>query len=120
LNVSRSFSAKRRQCKKDKQLHQPQGGREAYRDLFKKDRKAYEEKWGDIGIFVKYGGLSDEKFYEKAKDFLLLTNTSKSEFFTLDEYSVKVKDFQTDKSGQQVWLYTADAERQHSYVAASA
>ncbi len=87
-------------------------------ELFKKDRKAYEEKWSDIGLFVKYGALSDEKFYEKAKEFLLLTNTQK-EHYTLEEYSTKVKDFQTDKNGQLVYLYTADAEHQHSYVAAA-
>jgi molecular chaperone HtpG len=84
-------------------------------ELFNKDRKAYENKWNDIGIFVKYGALSDEKFYEKAKDFLLLTNTNK-EHYTLEEYKTKVKDFQTDKNGQLVWLYTADAEQQHTFI----
>ena len=117
LNVSRSFLQSDSNVKKINSYISRKVA-EKLTDLFKKDRKAYEEKWSDIGIFVKYGGLSDEKFYEKAKDFILLTNT-KTEFFTLDEYSVKVKDFQTDKSGQQVWLYTADAERQHSYVAAA-
>lgn len=117
LNVSRSFLQSDSNVKKINSYISRKVA-EKLTELFKKDRKSYEEKWGDIGIFVKYGALSDEKFYEKAKEFLLLTNTSKS-YFTLDEYSIKVKDFQTDKNGQQVWLYTADAERQHSYVAAA-
>src|SRR6185436_3350351 len=87
-------------------------------ELFKKDRKAYEEKWNDIGLFVKFGAISDEKFYEKAKDFLLLTNTN-NEHYTLEEYKAKVKDFQTDKDGSLVYLYSFDAERQHSYVQAA-
>src|SRR6185436_5995031 len=62
--------------------------------------------------------ISDEKFYEKAKEFLLLENT-KQEKYTLDEYAALVKDFQTDKNGQLVYLYTADAERQDSYVQAA-
>jgi molecular chaperone HtpG len=87
-------------------------------ELFRKDRKAYEEKWKDIGLFVKYGALSEEKFYEKAKDFLLLTNTA-GEYYTLEEYNAKVRDFQTDKNGTTVYLYTVDEERQHSYVQAA-
>jgi molecular chaperone HtpG len=62
--------------------------------------------------------LSEEKFYEKAKDFLLLSNTNK-EHYTLEEYNVKVKDFQTDKIGQVVYLYTIDAETQHSFIQAA-
>src|SRR6202012_5657290 len=65
-------------------------------DLFKADRKSYEEKWSDIGLFVKYGIISEEKFYEKAKDFVLLTNT-KNENFTLNEYKDKIAPEQTDK-----------------------
>jgi molecular chaperone HtpG len=87
-------------------------------ELFKKDRKAYAEKWNDIGVFVKYGALSDEKFYEKAKEFLLLTNTA-NEHYTLEEYAAKVRDFQTVKEDQLVYLYTNDAERHHSYVHAA-
>ncbi|HEY0750109.1 MAG TPA: molecular chaperone HtpG, partial [Chitinophagaceae bacterium] len=84
-------------------------------ELYRKDRKAYEEKWNDIGLFVKYGMLSEEKFFEKGKDFTLLTNTQK-EHFTLEEYNAKVKDFQTDKNGTTIYLYTNDEERQHSYI----
>jgi molecular chaperone HtpG len=87
-------------------------------ELFRKDRKGYEEKWNDISLFVKYGALSDEKFYEKAKEFLLLTNT-RNEHFTTEEYKAKVKDFQTDKNGNLVYLYTADAELHDSYIRAA-
>lgn len=87
-------------------------------ELFRKDRKSYEEKWNDISLFVKYGALSDEKFYDKAKEFLLLTNT-RNEHFTTEEYKAKVKDFQTDKSGNVVYLYTADAELHDSYIRAA-
>jgi molecular chaperone HtpG len=67
---------------------------------------------------VKYGTITEEKFYEKAKEFLLLTNT-KNEHYTLEEYNAKVKDFQTDKNGRGVYLYTMDEERQHAYVQAA-
>ena len=117
LNVSRSFLQSDGNVKKISSYISRKVA-EKLAELFKKDRKAYEEKWSDIGIFVKYGALSDEKFYEKSKEFLLMQNTA-SEYFTLDEYALKTKDFQTDKNGQLVWLYTADAERQHSYVAAA-
>lgn len=117
LNVSRSFLQADSNVKKinsyiTKKVADKLG------DLFKKDRKVYEAKWNDIGIFVKYGAISEEKFYEKAKDFLLLTNT-KNEHYTLEEYNAKVKDFQTDKEGSVTYLYTIDAEKQHAYVSAA-
>jgi len=117
LNVSRSFLQADSNVKKinsyiTKKVADKLG------DLFKRDRKVYEEKWNNIGIFVKYGAISEEKFYEKAKDFLLLTNT-KNEHYTLEEYNAKVKDFQTDKEGSVTYLYTIDAEKQHAYVAAA-
>ena len=87
-------------------------------ELYRKDRTAYEEKWNDIGLFVKFGAISDEKFYEKAKEFLLLENT-KHEKYILEEYAAKVKELQTDKNGQLIYLYTIDAERQDSYVQAA-
>lgn len=117
LNVSRSFLQSDSNVKKISSYISRKVA-EKLAELFKKDRKAYEEKWNDTGIFVKYGAISDEKFYEKAKEFLLLTNTN-NEHYTLEEYNAKVKDFQTDKDGRLVYLYTADAERQHSYVAAA-
>ncbi len=84
-------------------------------DFFKNDRKSYEEKWTDIGLFVKYGMISEEKFYDKAKDFVLLTNTTKKNF-TLDEYKEKVAPIQTDKDGQLVYIYTNDPAKQDSFI----
>jgi molecular chaperone HtpG len=117
LNVSRSFLQADSNVKKINSYISRKVA-DKLLELFKKDRKAYEEKWNDIGMFVKYGAISDEKFYEKAKEFLLLTNTSK-EHYTLEEYNAKVRDFQTDKDGSVVYLYTIDAERQHSFVQAA-
>ena len=114
LNVSRSFLQSDSNVKKINSYISRKVA-EKLQELFNKDRKGYEAKWNDIGIFVKYGALSDEKFYEKAKDFVLLNNTS-NEFFTLEEYKTKVKDFQTDKNGQLIWLYTGDADQQHSFI----
>lgn len=114
LNVSRSFLQADSNVKKINSYISRKVA-DKLSELFKKDRKSYEEKWSDIGIFVKYGAISDEKFYEKAKEFLLLENTAK-EKYTLEEYSIKTKDFQTDKDGHLVYLYTADAERQDSYI----
>lgn len=117
LNVSRSFLQADSNVKKINGYISRKVA-DKLSELFKKDRKGYEEKWNGIGIFVKYGAISDEKFYEKAKEFLLLGNTA-NEKYTLEEYNIKVKDFQTDKDGQLVYLYTADPEGQDSYVQAA-
>ncbi|AMQ01011.1 Molecular chaperone Hsp90 [Pedobacter cryoconitis] len=114
LNVSRSFLQADSNVKKinsyiTKKVADKLG------ELFNKDRKAYEEKWSDIGLFVKYGMVSEEKFYDKAKDFALVTNT-KNENFTLDEYHAKVKDIQTDKNGQVVYIYTNDPAKQDGFI----
>ncbi|MFL5773190.1 MAG: molecular chaperone HtpG [Flavisolibacter sp.] len=114
LNVSRSFLQADSNVKKINSYITRKVA-DKLNELFRKDRKSYEEKWNDIGLFVKYGTISEEKFYEKSKDFLLLANT-KQEYFTLDEYNAKVKDFQTDKNGTSVYLYTTDAEKQHAYL----
>ena len=84
-------------------------------ELFKKDRKVYEEKWNDIGLFVKYGMISEEKFYEKGKEFTLLKNT-KDAYFTLDEYREKVAPTQTDKNDQLIYLYATDLKKQDSFI----
>ena len=114
LNVSRSFLQADSNVKKINSYITRKVA-DKLNELFRKDRKAYEEKWNDIGLFVKYGALSEEKFYEKAKDFVLLTNT-KQEHFTLEEYQAKVKDFQTGKDERLVYLYTMDAEKQDAYI----
>jgi molecular chaperone HtpG len=87
-------------------------------ELFRKDRAGYEEKWSDIGVFVKYGMLSDEKFYERAKDFVLLKSVD-GKLYTLTEYTEHIQANQQDKDGNTVVLYTNDAEQQHGFVAAA-
>ena len=87
-------------------------------ELFRKDRAGYEEKWTDIGMFVKYGMLSEEKFYERAKDFVLLKSVE-NKLYTLTEYTEHVQANQQDKDGNTVVLYTTDAEQQHGFVAAA-
>ncbi len=114
LNVSRSFLQADSNVKKINSYITKKVA-DKLQELFNKDRKAYEEKWGDIGLFVKYGMVSEEKFNDKAKDFALLTNT-KNENFTLDEYREKVKDFQTDKNGQVVYIYSNDPSKQDSFI----
>ncbi|MXV52318.1 molecular chaperone HtpG [Pedobacter sp. HMF7647] len=114
LNVSRSFLQADSNVKKINNYITKKVA-DKLSELFNKDRKAFEEKWQDIGLFVKYGMISEDKFYDKAKDFALLGNTKK-EFFTLDEYREKVKDVQTDKDGNVVYLYTVDASKQDSFI----
>lgn len=86
-------------------------------DLFKQDRKAFEEKWNDLSVFVKYGMISDEKFYEKAEKFALVQN-EKKERFTVEEYVEKVKPVQTDKHNKVVLLYANDATELHAPIEA--
>lgn len=87
-------------------------------DLFKSDRKAFEEKWPDIRIFIEYGMLTDEKFCVSALKFTLLEDTEKH-FFTLDEYKTLVEPSQTDKDGNIVYLYTTDPQAQYNYIKAA-
>jgi len=86
-------------------------------ELFKSDRNSYQEKWKDIGLFVKYGMISEEKFYEKAKDFALLQNTA-HEYFTIEEYRNKIQDIQKDKNGTLVYLYSNDPQQHDTYIQA--
>ena len=114
LNVSRSFLQADSAVKKINSYITKKVA-DKLASLFKNDRKAYEEKWSDIGLFVKYGMISEEKFYEKGKDFVLLNNT-KNECFTLDEYKEKVKSIQTDKDDALVYLYATDADKQDTFI----
>ncbi|MCX2452985.1 molecular chaperone HtpG [Pedobacter sp. PLR] len=114
LNVSRSFLQADSNVKKINSYITKKVA-DKLQELFNKDRKGYEEKWGDIGLFVKYGLVSEEKFYDKAKDFALLTNT-KNENYTLEEYHDKVKNFQTDKNGQVVYIYSTDPSKQDTFI----
>lgn len=114
LNVSRSYLQSDANVKKISQ-HITKKVADKLQDMFKKDRAEFEKKWDDISIFVKYGMISDEKFNERAKEFLLLKNTD-AKYFTLDEYREKVQAIQTDKDKNVVYLYTTDSARQDSFI----
>ncbi|OCX50224.1 molecular chaperone HtpG [Mucilaginibacter sp. PPCGB 2223] len=114
LNVSRSFLQADSNVKKINNYITKKVA-DKLAELFKADRKSFEEKWSDIGLFVKYGMISEDKFYDKAKDFALLTNTA-NEFFTLDEYREKVKATQTNKDDTVVYLYTNDPAKQDTFI----
>lgn len=87
-------------------------------ELFKNDREGYENKWNDIGLFVKYGLISEDKFQEKAKDFVLVQNIDEK-FFTVEEYKEQIKATQLDKDETSVFLYTNDQAKQHTYIDAA-
>ena len=114
LNVSRSYLQSDANVKKISQ-HITKKVADKLQDLFKKDRADFEKKWDDINIFVKYGIISDEKFYDRAKEFTLLKNVD-NQYFTLEEYKEKVKTNQTDKEKQLVYLYASDKSKQHSFI----
>ena len=114
LNVSRSYLQSDSNVKKISS-HITKKVADKLADMFKKDRKDFEEKWNDLQIFVQYGSLSDEKFADKATAFTLLKNTA-GEYFTTEEYKEKIAVLQTDKNGKTVYLYTNDPEEQFSFV----
>jgi len=114
LNVSRSFLQADGNVKKINNYITKKVA-DKLSELFNKDRKSFEDKWKDIGLFVKYGMISEEKFYDKAKDFALVGNT-KNELFTLNEYKDKVAPLQTDKNGTIVYLYSNDASKQDAFI----
>jgi molecular chaperone HtpG len=117
LNVSRSYLQSDGNVKKISQ-HITKKVADKLQEMFKKDRTDFEKKWDDVNIFVKYGIISDEKFYDRAKDFTLLKNVDK-QYFTLDEYKEKVSANQTDKDQSLVYLYTSDAGKQDSFIQAA-
>lgn len=117
LNVSRSYLQSDPNVKKISSYITKKVG-EKLSELFRENRREFEEKWEHISVFVKYGMISDEKFFEKAKEFCLLQNTEK-QFFTIDEYKEKIKALQTDRHDYIVALYTANAEAQHHFVQAA-
>ncbi|EJF09955.1 molecular chaperone HtpG [Pontibacter sp. BAB1700] len=117
LNVSRSFLQADSNVKKIN-TYITKKVADKLNEIFKKDRETFEKNWEDINVFVKYGMLSDDKFYEKAKDFVLLQNTE-GKYYTLEEYKALTQANQTDKNGQLVLLYTTDADKQHAFVEAA-
>jgi molecular chaperone HtpG len=114
LNVSRSFLQADSNVKKINS-HITKKVADKLAELSNNDPKGFEEKWNDINVFVKYGMLSDEKFYEKAKDFCLVKNT-KGESFPLEKYKEHIKANQTDKNENVVALYTSDKGKQDVYI----
>jgi molecular chaperone HtpG len=86
--------------------------------IFKEDRKGYEEKWNDMKIFIEYGMLSQEDFYDNAKDFSLFTDVE-GKNFTYEEYRTLIKDNQTDKDGTLIYLYATNKEDQYTYIEAA-
>jgi molecular chaperone HtpG len=117
LNVSRSYLQADSNVKKIS-AHITKKVADKLDELFKKDRPDFETKWDDIKIFVQYGLISDEKFYEKASKFTLLKNTE-GKAFTFDEYDAHVKANQTDKDNKLVFLYATNVDEQHTYIDAA-
>ena len=117
LNVSRSYLQSDANVKKiSKYITKKVADRLAA--IFKENRKDYEEKWDDLKIFIHYGMLSQDNFYDRAKDFALLKDVD-GKYFTYEEYQTLIKDNQTDKEGNLVYLYANDKEGEYSYIEAA-
>lgn len=114
LNVSRSYLQSDRNVKKITSYITRKVADKLH-ELFKNDRESYEAKWKDIGTFIKYGMITEEKFADKAKAFVLLQNVD-NEHFTLEEYKEKISDNQTDKDGKTVLLYTNNPVDHDSFI----
>ncbi len=117
LNVSRSYLQSDREVKKIS-TYITKKVSDRLTAIFKEDRKEFEEKWDNLKLFINYGMLSEENFYDKAKDFALLKDIE-GKFFTFEEYKTLIKDNQTDKEGQLVYLYATNKEDQYSYIEAA-
>ena len=108
LNVSRSYLQSDREVKKIS-TYITKKVADRLQAIFKEDRKQYEEKWDDLKLFINYGMLSEESFYDRAKDFALLKDTE-GKYFTFDEYKTLIEGSQKDKDDQLVYLYATDKE----------
>ncbi len=117
LNVSRSYLQSDRDVKKIS-TYITKKVADRLQSIFKEDRKQYEEKWDDLKLFINYGMLSEESFYDRAKDFALMKDTE-GKHFTFDEYKTLIKDNQTDKDGNLVYLYATDRDEQYTYIEAA-
>lgn len=116
LNVSRSYLQADQQVKKISSYISKKVA-EKLDKMFRDDRKSFEEKWDDIKIFIEYGMLTDEKFYESAKKFFLIKDVN-SKYYTLDEYRILIEPEQTDKDETVVYLYSTDTVSQYTYIKA--
>ena len=114
LNVSRSYLQSDQNVKKISN-HITKKVSDRLDEIFKNDRPQFEEKWDSLKIFVEYGMLTDDKFYDRAKNFNLLKNTD-GKLFTLDEYKELIAANQTDKDGNLVYLYSSDTNEQYTYI----
>ena len=117
LNVSRSYLQSDANVKKISN-HITKKVAEKLEEMFKNDREDFEKKWDDIKVFIEYGSITDEKFYEKAQKFFLLKNTD-GKYFTLDEYKTKIETLQKDKNDTLVYLYASDVNTQHLYISSA-
>ena len=117
LNVSRSYLQSDSNVKKIS-TYITKKVSDRLNDIFKKDRKQFEEKWNDLKIFMDYGMLTQDDFYQRAKDFALFTDTD-GKNFTYDEYKTLIKENQTDKDGNLIYLYANNKEEQFSYINAA-
>jgi len=117
LNVSRSYLQSDTNVKKISS-HITKKVADKLEEIFKTNREDFEKKWDDIKVFIEYGMISDEKFYERAEKFCLFKNTD-SKYFTFEEYKKHIADTQTDKNKQLVYLYANNAEEQYSYIEAA-
>ncbi len=114
LNVSRSYLQSDGNVKKISG-HITKKVADRLEEIFKKERPDFESKWDDLKVFIQYGMLSDEKFYEKAEKFALLKNVN-GQYFTFEEYKKLVEENQKDKNGDLIYLYTTHKEEQYSYI----
>ncbi|MDR2921565.1 MAG: molecular chaperone HtpG [Tannerella sp.] len=117
LNVSRSYLQSDQNVKKISS-HITKKVADRLEEIFKSDRPQFEEKWDSLKLFIQYGMLSDEKFYDRAAKFALLKDVDNG-YFTLDEYQKLIKENQTDKDGTLVYLYTTNKDEQYSYIHAA-
>ena len=117
LNVSRSYLQSDQNVKKISS-HITKKVADRLEEIFKSDRPQFEEKWDSLKLFIQYGMLSDEKFYDRAAKFALLKDVD-GKYFTLDEYQTLIKENQTDKDGTLVYLYTTSKDDQYSYIQAA-
>ena len=114
LNVSRSYLQSDREVKKIS-TYITKKVADRLQAIFKEDRKQYEEKWDDLKLFINYGMLSEESFYDRAKEFALFKDTE-GKYFTFDEYKTLIESAQKDKDGNLIYLYATDKEEQYSYI----
>ena len=117
LNVSRSYLQSDSNVKKIS-TYITKKVSDRLQSIFKNDRKQFEEKWNDLKIFINYGMLTQEDFYDRAKDFALFTDTD-NKYYTFEEYKTLIKDNQTDKDGNLIYLYANHKDEQYSYIEAA-